>query len=180
MMVGQKIREVRKKEDLSLSELAAKVGVSDSYISQLERNVVDPSVSALRKIAAALKVPISIFFDEDFPEPILVRAKGQEQLLPDKNGFPYMYLSPTKEPSERKLQMFSFQIPPKKESQPRNNPCETCIYLLQGRISIHLGENNYELQSGDSIYIRENVAYSMKNTDSTPGVGIAVTTRSHP
>ena len=41
-MIGDNIRETRKKNHLSLAELAVRVGVSESYISQLERNKCRP------------------------------------------------------------------------------------------------------------------------------------------
>ena len=78
-MIGDNIRETRKKNHLSLAELAVRVGVSESYISQLERNNVDPSISVLRKISSALNVPIVTFFDAVYEEPVIIRSGVSEQ-----------------------------------------------------------------------------------------------------
>ena len=73
-MIGDKIRETRKKNGLSLADLAERIGVSDSYLSQLERNNVDPSISVLRKLSSALNVPIVTFFDATYEEPVVIRS----------------------------------------------------------------------------------------------------------
>ncbi len=64
-MVGLKIRKIRKQEQMTIAKLAKLTGVSESYISQLEREILDPSVSLLRKIANVLHVPVTSFFDEE-------------------------------------------------------------------------------------------------------------------
>ena len=53
-MIPQKIRTLRQAKGLTLKELADKTQTTAGYISQLERGLVDPSLSTLRKIAAVL------------------------------------------------------------------------------------------------------------------------------
>ncbi|MBF6841806.1 helix-turn-helix domain-containing protein, partial [Acinetobacter baumannii] len=55
MQLGNKIREVRQKAKLTLNDLASKTGLTASYISQVERGLIDPSISSLRRISAALE-----------------------------------------------------------------------------------------------------------------------------
>ena len=50
-----KIREYRKQQNLTMKELAQEAGMSISYISQVERGEIDPSLSSLRKIASVLQ-----------------------------------------------------------------------------------------------------------------------------
>ena len=56
-----KIREYRKQKQLTIKELAALTDMSISYISQIERGEIDPSLSALRKIAGVFQI-LSISF----------------------------------------------------------------------------------------------------------------------
>ena len=56
-MIHQKIRTLRQAKGLTLKQLADKTQTTAGYISQLERGLVDPSLSTLRKIAAVLDTP---------------------------------------------------------------------------------------------------------------------------
>ena len=69
-MLGDKIREVRKRADFTLNQLASASGLTASYISQVERNLTEPSISSLRKIAAALQTPLYMFLDDEAPQKI--------------------------------------------------------------------------------------------------------------
>ncbi|MFZ7823908.1 helix-turn-helix domain-containing protein [Priestia sp. 40] len=59
MTIGQRIRELRKKQGISLTELANRAGVAKSYISSVERDIqLNPSIQFLNKIAASLHVSV--------------------------------------------------------------------------------------------------------------------------
>lgn len=71
--LGSLLRAERLANGLSLRELSARTGVSNAYLSELERGLHEPSLSVLRAIATALDTPLG---------PLLVRAgvleKGDE------------------------------------------------------------------------------------------------------
>ncbi len=77
MNVGKRIREIRKKHNMKLEDLAEKTGLSLSYISLIERGLKNPSLKALERIAKAFSLPTSYFFSEDNDETIdaFLRAK---------------------------------------------------------------------------------------------------------
>ena len=56
-MLGELVRNIRKKRGITLKELAEKTGLSIGYISQIERDLTGPSLSTLRKLSAALTPP---------------------------------------------------------------------------------------------------------------------------
>jgi len=63
--IGQTIRDFRNNKGMTLGELAAKINVSPSLISQLERGGVNPSISLLKLIADAQEIPLSTIFDKE-------------------------------------------------------------------------------------------------------------------
>ncbi|WVP64049.1 helix-turn-helix transcriptional regulator [[Clostridium] symbiosum] len=63
-MLGTNIREYRKKLGLTMKDLAESTGLSIGYISQVEREEVEPSLSSLRKIAGSFDVPVYILMDD--------------------------------------------------------------------------------------------------------------------
>lgn len=163
-MVGDKIRQIRTQQNISLSELAARIGVSKSYISQLERNAADPSVSVLRKIAAALHVSAAFFFDESFEEPVIIKKKPDDKMILTKEGICYQYLSPN-EDSKESLMMFFFSIPAGTTSDLYENTGDICVYILSGSLCIRLEENEHSLHTGDSLYLRRRISYCLSAAD---------------
>jgi len=60
--VGADLRALRKARGLTLSGLALKVGSSVGWLSQVERDLAEPAISDLRRLADALDQPLSLFF----------------------------------------------------------------------------------------------------------------------
>ena len=61
---GEKLRTVRERKGITLKQVAAKVNVSESLISQIERNRVSPSVDTLIAIADALDIDLDYLFKD--------------------------------------------------------------------------------------------------------------------
>lgn len=60
-VVGQKIRNIRKEKGLTIEELAQKIEVSQSMVSQIERGQANPSLDTLWKVSHVLGTPIFSF-----------------------------------------------------------------------------------------------------------------------
>ena len=62
--VGQKIRELRKKANLTQQELAGMIGIKQSDLSRMENGEYRVSLSALVKILGVLDMTVGEFFGE--------------------------------------------------------------------------------------------------------------------
>lgn len=87
MDIGSRLKELRGIRGISLRSLAEKVGVSASFISQVEQDKCQPSVETLRKISQALDVPTSYLLEAD-QEEISPSEEVFEIRLP--NRLPYL------------------------------------------------------------------------------------------
>src|SRR6202044_1710550 len=68
MIVGDRIRAIRQRKQLSQVELAVRAGLIRSYISNIENGYVVPSIEALEKIARVLEVFLhQLFYDGNKP-----------------------------------------------------------------------------------------------------------------
>ena len=95
--VGRYIREQRRQAELSLRKLASQAGVSNPYLSQIERGLRQPSAKILKDIAKALRISAETLYvragilDEDAeasgPEAAILRdphlTERQKQVLID-------------------------------------------------------------------------------------------------
>jgi len=60
--IGSRLGGLRKRKKMTLDELSSKSGVSKSIISQIERNISNPTISTVMRIAEALDETLSGFF----------------------------------------------------------------------------------------------------------------------
>lgn len=65
MNIGARIREIRKANGQKLINIAESAGLSQPFISEIERGIKVPSIEALQAICNALGVSLSEFFAED-------------------------------------------------------------------------------------------------------------------
>lgn len=176
-MVGPKIREIRQSKGLTLNQLAKKTGFTAGYMSQLERGIIDPSLSALRKIADALKVPVYGFLEEPDKQSVVTLASKRQKLeLPDTNII-YEFLTPMGSNSsiKPKMIMIYYHIDPQSWINEENltHSADECIFVLKGSIEVYLGDEIHLLNEGDSIYIKENVPHRIYNPSKIKSIGIS-------
>lgn len=89
MEFGQRIKEIRIKKKFTLEELAKRTSVSASFLSQIERGIVYPSVESLKRVATALQVKLDYLFKEEkVPRKTIVKRNKRERFfLKDSNAF---------------------------------------------------------------------------------------------
>lgn len=166
-MLGTKIREIRKQKGMTVNELAEKTQFTASYISQLERNIVDPSISSLRKISIILEVPIYTFLEENDRQHIIITRDKRQKLELPNSSIVYEFLTPMAANKEinAKMEIIYFELEPKSWTSDEylTHEADECIFVTRGQIEVYLGEENYHLMEGDSIYIVENTPHKMYN-----------------
>ena len=150
-MLGERVRTRRLEMGLSLRDLAAKVGLTASFLSQLERGQASPSLSSLRRLAETLEVPIFYFLDEVSPVSPVVRHDARKKLTLPHSQLTYQLLTPD---ISHKMEMFLVELEPGERNLAirLGQPTEECIFVLQGHLDIRLEDNVYSLGPGDSIY----------------------------
>lgn len=62
MDIGNTIKELRKKKGLKQNELAEKAHITQAYLSKIESNSKEPTISSLKSIAESLDIPLPILF----------------------------------------------------------------------------------------------------------------------
>jgi transcriptional regulator with XRE-family HTH domain len=145
------MRARRQELGLSLRELAERAGLTASFLSQVERDLVSLSIESLRKVSDALEVPIFYFLLEPDDRGLVVRRDERVLLkLPDSD-LTYQLLTPD---LNRKMEVFMAEREPGEEkiTIPLRQQTEEFIYVLEGQLEIQLDKDVYLLNPGDSIY----------------------------
>jgi len=177
-IIGQRIKELRLKRQLTLEEVAERTGCSAGFLSQLERNRAAPSISMLYSIAGALEVPISHFFPETIKTPKLVRAEERETFRFE--GSPITYSLLTTQFPDRVMESLIVSIEPSDGQLPadeyRAHPGEEFGYVLDGTLRLWIGDRRYDLRPGDSIHFLATVKHRLENPGPRPVTALWVLT----
>jgi transcriptional regulator with XRE-family HTH domain len=148
--LGLKIRERRKQMGMSLRTLASDVGVTASFLSQIERGMASPSIDSLRAISKALDVPVFHFLIEpNDHNPVIRRTERRKLVLPQQD-IVYQCLTPV----NRKMEVVLAQLDPNDGDIPlvHHEHTEECLYVLEGELEVALADEAYVLGAGDTIY----------------------------
>lgn len=152
MTLGECLREIRESSDMTIADLAKLTGMTSSHISQMERDLASPSVSSLRKLAAALNVPVSRFFSHEEQDPgAVVRVQNRKKLKLPGDHIVYELLSPD---FTNSVQMLLTRLEPGVQSseEPMGHGGDECAYIMGGTVQFIIGGDMYLLNDGDSIY----------------------------
>ena len=151
MDIGNKLKELRVLKGLTQEELADRSELSKGFISQLERNLTSPSITTLMDILQCLGTSIGEFFNEA-PDEQIVFGKQDYFVKEDteyKNEIKWIIPNAQKntiEPIYLTLQAGGSICP----DTPHEG--EEFGYVLQGAVSIHLGNKTYKAKKGESFY----------------------------
>ena len=151
MDIGNKLKELRVLKGLTQEELADRSELSKGFISQLERNLTSPSITTLMDILQCPGTSIGEFFNEA-PDEQIVFGKQDYFVKEDteyKNEIKWIIPNAQKntiEPIYLTLQAGGSTCP----DTPHEG--EEFGYVLQGAVSIHLGNKTYKAKKGESFY----------------------------
>jgi transcriptional regulator with XRE-family HTH domain len=171
LSLGAKIREHRKARGLTLTELAEQCEISPSFLSQIERDKANPSVSTLKTIAKVFGVSLGSFFEEEAssgaPSPPVetlakvVRADQRKVLIYPGSGIRNELLSPD---LQRAIQLMWIVMPPGTDTGDfLVHEGEECGIVLQGTLEIWVGDERHVLNAGDAIYHPSSAPHRSRN-----------------
>lgn len=162
--LGATIRRLRESRNLSLKEVAARSGLTQSFLSQVERNLTSPSVASLRKVAQAFEVPLTeLFQGETAPGDHVVRRSERRQLIHPRRQWRDYLLTPS---LTGKLQVIWSVIEPgggSGEEPYSHDSDEECVVVLRGRLEFWVGSEWYLLEEGDSIVFESRIPHRNVN-----------------
>jgi quercetin dioxygenase-like cupin family protein len=144
-----------------LAQLGRMVGLSPSYLSQIERDKANPSLVTLSSIADKLGVELRSFFEHPSPVWQVVR-KGEGQRVSDGNTKAIFEVL-SSEAVKGKIEPCRVTCDPKMRTRRASHPGEEFVFVLAGRVEIGVGEESFALNSGDSIHYQASQPHYWRN-----------------
>jgi transcriptional regulator with XRE-family HTH domain len=160
--IGLRLRAEREHRGLSVREIARRIGVSPSLISQIERNKVNPSVSTLWAFVRELNLTMGELFDpEETPESEVTGVVGsvmgpvrasERRVIHLASGVTWERLTAASDPDVEFLRVV---YRPGSESCPEDSLLrhtgKEYGFILSGRLGVQIAFNSYDLEPGDAI-----------------------------
>jgi transcriptional regulator with XRE-family HTH domain len=154
MDLGIRIRKIRLEQNRTLQDIADSCGFTKSLLSKIETGKTVPAVATLVKIAEKLGVSVSVLLDDNdnngtvYTPQSVIERKG---MITTEKGYSFFPIAV--ERREKMMQPFLFIA---KKGQIKTNGLshegEEFIYIMKGKIAYKVGEEEYLLQPGDSLY----------------------------
>lgn len=167
-LIGDKIRSIRKSKNLTIVELSEQINVTSGYISQIERDLISPSLAVLKRLSEALDVPLSLLFTEDNEGNVITIQKDERTKVKFGNiNVEIEFITPTSKSNDKNasLEAFLFKIEPQSwvSENAIIHESKVYLYVLTGEIQCHIGNNIYNISKGDSLCVPENKGHMIYN-----------------
>jgi transcriptional regulator with XRE-family HTH domain len=171
--VGLRLKSLREQEGLSLRALAERCGLSINSISQIERGENSPTVSSLHRLATALNIPITDFFQEEAKQTI-VYVKRDLGLRSQSRGVSMESLGIGL--FNQQLEPFRMTVEPHEGNveDPISHPGEEFIHCLAGEIEYCVGNHLFRLEQGDSLLFDSSQLHAYRNSSQEPATILMV------
>lgn len=157
--VGQKIKTVRTKKNITLDAMANDTGFAIDYLKKVEAGKKIPPVGALLQIARALEIDSTFFLREQ------ASAMQDRVHAYTKRTDNYAYTTLTPGAENKHLKAFKVAIEPLKDHEGvgYQHEGEEFVYVLQGAVEIAVGEHINVLEEGDSLHFNSGIRHRMRN-----------------
>lgn len=166
--LGPRLRRLRTLRGLTLRELSASAGVTESFLSQVERGVATPSIASVQRIARGLGLSIADLFAEVESGGLVVRAAERRRIQYPGLGAVDEFLTRGK---GGRLQVIMSTVEPgggTGEEPYTHESDEEVLVVLEGELDLWVGEEHFHLEQGDAVTHSSRVPHRNTNNGSKP------------
>jgi transcriptional regulator with XRE-family HTH domain len=173
-LIGQKVRALRLRRSMGLTQLGQRTGLSPALLSKIENGKLVPTIATLLRIANVFDVTLDHFFQNEHRRRIIAvtrkveREASAEHRLLTEDGYDLARLDLGG--GDRKFQPYLAEFAPSPESngRPHMHQGFEFLHVLSGRLQLTIGSDDNVLEPGDSIYFDSNLRHSYRSVGEDP------------
>lgn len=169
--IGQRLRSLRELYGLSLHAVAERTELSAAYLSQLENSKAIPSLKVLQRLGDSFGKSITYFFeDARGEEPICYFPVAEQVSLSSENGRHIRILAPG---AQLNINPVLVTIEPGAgRPDPSSHEGWEFVYVVAGRIRLHIGDRFVDCAAGDAICYNSSLSHLAENIGTEQAVGL--------
>mgnify|MGYP006295123135 CR=1 FL=1 len=178
--IGKKISSLRDEKQMSLEDLAEQVNLKPALLSQIESDVVPPTLATLLNVAKVLEVSVDFFFTQQEVVEKVELTRSNERLSVSKSResdsarMTYNYQALSYRLKDKRLEPFLVEFDSTIEENlvPLSHEGEEFCFCLEGEIEFITDERRIILKPGDSLHFYSHVPHVLRGIG--PGTPKAV------
>jgi len=172
--LGLQIRKKREQMGITLTKAAKEMNISPSFLSQIERGIVSPSVSTLRTIAEYLGTYIGVLLGERISKEnaVIIRKGNENRSIIWGKGVRLHILSPSN--SNLEFMYDEYEVDSSTGDKLYRHEGEECAYVIEGKLEINLNGKIFILNEGDFIWFLSTIPHKIKNLSDKKSIAIWV------
>jgi transcriptional regulator with XRE-family HTH domain len=161
--VSSRLRELREARGISMRTLGTKSGLSANALSMIERGKTSPSVSTLYKLADALGVSITAFFDSETEKKQVVFLKSDQRThLSFTRG---VFEALGGEQFIGRVEPFMLTLESGAASGPHGivHSGHEFVFCLRGQLDYYVEKELFHMEAGDSLLFASKLSHRWRN-----------------
>ncbi|MDA8695151.1 XRE family transcriptional regulator [Alphaproteobacteria bacterium] len=165
LQLGNRLSSLRKRKNMTLDDLSAKSGVSKSILSQIERDLSNPTVTTILRISDALGEKLSDFFLKIEAEEVnSIESSKETPSITSKDGLCELNILGAGE-TVNWLQWYLLEMKPKGVLDSKSHGPKTFenLTVIDGQIEVTCGPSKEKLIKGDTFRFQSNKEHTIKN-----------------
>jgi len=159
--LGSEIRRLRKKSGLSLEELAKQTGLTEDYLTRIEEETEIPPVGAMLQISRVLSLDAGRLLSRGEAEDRKRRSKEGYQKR--RRSYAYKTLAPGGATMHLKAFHVTIDAHQDHDMVDYRHDGEEFLYVLEGKVHVTVGENQYKLAKGKSLHFNSAIPHMLRN-----------------
>jgi transcriptional regulator with XRE-family HTH domain len=178
--IGDRLRALRKARRMSLDELSRAAEVSKSMLSQIERNLTNPTVAVVWRLSRALGVELASFLASDTggagEEPAIevIEADGIPRLHSRSARYELRILGPIRLAGNFEWYHLSIEPGGKLASEPHEAGAMEHLSVFKGTLAVTAGSDSRRLKTGETARYPVDVAHAIANPGDRPAEALLV------
>ncbi len=160
--VGERLRAIRQLRRKTLKEVASAAGLSESFVSQLERGRTNATIATLQRLSTALGIAVSDLFTTGAPQSRVLRRGAREYVAWGELGRKAL-LTP-KPFHSLEVVVARFEPGGSTGDEPyTHGDSEELLVVVDGAVHLQLGADVHELGTGDSVHYQSSTPHRVSN-----------------
>lgn len=155
--ISQKVAAYRQRNQLTIAQMSERTGISTALISQVERQLANPTLSVLEILAQTLGITVSeLLLEEESEESLVLRVSEREKVFYNNEDQQTFHHILTPEPMKANLRLALVHLEPLSESLNGDffsHKIDEIVFILIGRVIVVYENAQIILETGDTLRI---------------------------
>jgi transcriptional regulator with XRE-family HTH domain len=162
MRIGEKIKQLRVRTNLTQEELAIRCDLSKGFISQVERDLTSPSIATLKDMLECLGTNLNEFFQEPVSDQVLFRQEDAYTAEDDELGYKITWVIPNAQKNEMEPIVVTLRANGRTNAY-APHAGEVFGYVTTGAVTLHMGGHKWKVKKGECFYYAARESYYIEN-----------------